>query len=177
MDKSLTISKLDAAKRQLETFMRLYFNGGDPVAMHTLTAAASGVIQDLNERRGGPPTLTKQMFENVKPGKRPMLAKKLKEAQNYFKHADRDHEATLEFNPDSTELMALDACQTYKEMSGEWPPLFAVFYGWMMMTHQEIFTLPPEVHRIFAGAADQIVSHGRAAYFDQMLPIVMKRGF
>ena len=67
MIKSLTISKLDAAKRQLETYIRLYFHSGDPVAMHTLTAAAFGIIRDLNEKRSGTPTLRDRVFENVKP--------------------------------------------------------------------------------------------------------------
>jgi len=49
----LTISKLDAAKRQLETVIRLYFVHGDPVSIHTLTSAAYNVIRDVNKKRGG----------------------------------------------------------------------------------------------------------------------------
>jgi hypothetical protein len=41
--KKLKISKLDAAKRQLEVAIRLYFYFGDPVAIHTLTAAAYNI--------------------------------------------------------------------------------------------------------------------------------------
>ena len=176
LKKSLTISKLDAVKRQLETFVRLYFHSGDPVAIHTLVAAAFSVVCDLNEKRGGGPTLHDRIFENVKPEHHKLLRDKMNEAQNFFKHADRDHEETLEFNPDSTELMAMDACYKYVELSGEFPPLFQVFNGWMMLTHQEIFTLPEGQAGNLKDLADTFVTTGKAAYFKDMLPTVMKSG-
>ena len=176
MRRSLTISKLDAAKRQLEAFIRLYFHAGDPVAMHTLTAAAFGILKDLNEKRGGDPTLFDSVFEHVKPEHRDRLRKKLLEAQNFFKHADRDHDATLEFNPDSTEFIALDACKKYSELTGEIPPLFQIFNGWMMLTHQEIFELPDEHRAQLGNLADTFVQSGRAAYFNELLPMVMGTG-
>ena len=51
----LTIPKLDAAKRQLETAIRLYFSSADPVAVHTLTAAAYNVIRDVTAKLGAEP--------------------------------------------------------------------------------------------------------------------------
>lgn len=49
----LRLSKLDAARRQLETATKLYFEHGDEVSIHTLAAAAYSVIRDINEHRGG----------------------------------------------------------------------------------------------------------------------------
>ena len=87
--------------------------------MHTLAAAAFGVIRDLNQKRGGGLTLQESIFENVKPEHHRLLREKLSEAQNFFKHADRDHEATL--------FVAMDACSKYAELTGELPPLFQIF--------------------------------------------------
>ena len=176
MPRSLDISKLDAAKRQLEVYIRLYFHNGDPVAQHTLAAASFGVIRDLNKQRGGTPTAEELMFQNVKPEHHRLLREKVNEAQNFFKHADRDHGATLEFHPDSTEFMALDACAKYFELTGEWPPLFQIFWGWMMLAHQEIFTLPKERQEKLGSLAETFLPTGRAAYFNDMLPMVMKSG-
>ncbi len=47
----IKISKLDAARRQLITAIRLYFNHGDIVSVHTLSAAAFKTTQDI----GGQP--------------------------------------------------------------------------------------------------------------------------
>lgn len=46
------VSKLDAAKRQLGTAIRLYFSDGDPVSIHTLTAAAYNILRDVTKQKG-----------------------------------------------------------------------------------------------------------------------------
>ncbi len=48
----LEISKLDAAKRQLDTAIRLYFCDGDPVSIHTLAAASYNILRDVTEQIG-----------------------------------------------------------------------------------------------------------------------------
>ena len=175
MPPSLTISKLDAAKRQLETAIRIYFYSGDPVSLHTLTAAAYNVVRDLNEKRGGAPMVIKErMFEFVRPECQKELREKINEAENFFKHADRDHSATLEFHPNSTELLIFDACSKYVELSGEFPPLFQILNGWMMITHEEIFNLPDDQKKKLREAAKTFTAAGKVAYFNDMLPLVMK---
>ncbi len=177
MNKSLKISKLDAAKRQLETVIRMYFNNGDPVSMHTLAAAGYNVISDVNKMRGGKPMHIKgTIFDDVRPEHRELLHQKLYEAENFFKHADRDHDATLDFNPDSTEFFILDACGKYTELTGEVPPLFGIYRGWMMITHQDIFTLSEDQQQKLKSAAQTFTAVGRAGYFNDMLPSVMKSG-
>ena len=51
----LTVTKLDAAKRQLETAIRLWFHDAHPVSIDTLAAAALQVLVDINTKRGGEP--------------------------------------------------------------------------------------------------------------------------
>ena len=41
----MNISKLDAAKRQLETAVELFFNHKDPVSIHTLTRAVHEILE------------------------------------------------------------------------------------------------------------------------------------
>jgi hypothetical protein len=121
-EQQLTISKLDAARRQLETAIRLYFHQGDPVSIHTLVAAAYNVIRDINKHRGGSKMVMKeQLFEFVKPEKRGEFHDLLNQAENFFKHADRDHDATLEFSPKEAEMLLWDACSKYWELTGEQP--------------------------------------------------------
>jgi hypothetical protein len=51
VNREFKVSKLDAAKRQLETVIRLYFSNGDPVSIHTLTAAAYNVLRRRHETK------------------------------------------------------------------------------------------------------------------------------
>ena len=47
----LKIGKLDAARRQLETAIALWFKGGDPVSIHTLAYAAYEIIHTVSKKR------------------------------------------------------------------------------------------------------------------------------
>ena len=175
MNKKLTISKLDAAKRQLETVIRLYFSNGDPVSIHTLTAAAYNIVRDVNKKRGGTALWVKEKFLNyVKEGYEKEVREKINAAENFFKHADRDHEQTLDFNPDQSELLILEACSVYYQLSGEFPPLFRLFQGWYIANHQRMFNFPEEQQRIISEAKQDVLQLGREGYLNMVLPLLMR---
>jgi hypothetical protein len=173
--KLLTVSKLDAAKRQLETVIRLYFSDGDPVAIHTLTAAAYNVIRDVTAKRGAEPMLIKDQLHNyVKPESKQSVIRKINEAENFFKHADRDHETTLDFNPEASEFLLVEACGQYQKLTGELPPLILIYRTWFMANHPDFFNFPEESRRNLRASGPSIVQMGRALYFSEALPLIMK---
>jgi|SRR5579863_7369766 len=129
----LQISKLDAARRQLETAVRLYFSEADPVSIHTLTAAAHRLLSDVGESRGATPMLTQSLLQNVRPDKVGEARRRLSAAANFFKHADRDPDDVHEFNPAQTEILLFDACFKYKELTGELVPTLGVYQAWFWL--------------------------------------------
>lgn len=176
MKQELKISKLDAAKRQLETVIRLYFLQGDPVSIHTLAAAAYNVIRDITTRRGVATMLIKdELSQYVRPEHEQAFRRKINEAENFFKHGDRDQEATLDFNPQMSEFFVFDACRQYERLTGEQPPLFLIYRTWFMANHPRMFILPEEITRNLRANAASIVSMGRTGFFNSMLPWVMSR--
>ena len=124
---SFTITKLDAAKRHLETAIALFFNDADPIPIHTLTCAAYDILDGVNQHRGGKEMWVKRRYTQL-PG-RPTRAD-LNEIQNFLKHADRDPEGSLDFFPIMAEPMLADACRTYLELTRETNPLFEVMLRW-----------------------------------------------
>ncbi len=170
MEKVLQISKLDAAKRQLETAIRLYFSNSDPISIHTLTAAAYNVIRDINKKRGGKPMLIKELaFDYLNPEGEKIWVKKMNEAENFFKHADRDHGKTLDFRPELNEIYILDACLHYYDLTKEFPPLFTIYRAWFTAIHPDMFKFPDEQARLIGSQAPEIASMGRQAFFDRVL--------
>jgi hypothetical protein len=129
----MKISKLDAAKRQLETAVRLYFSEADPVAIHTLTAAAHRLLSDVNKSRGGPAMLIESILQSVLPDKVDEATRRLNAAANFFKHGDRDPGDVLAFDPAQTEVMLFDACSKYKDLTGELVPVLGVYCGWFWL--------------------------------------------
>jgi hypothetical protein len=140
MRKFPSVSKLEAARRHLETAALLHFNSGDPVPIHTLVAAAYGVLEDRAAKQSSKMLITGS-FDETYLG--PELSKDLKAAmrklQNYFKHSDRANEPeSIEYSPSFTHLMLLDACVKLFELTGERPTILAAFEAWCLVHFQEL---------------------------------------
>ena len=87
-------TKLDAARRQLETAIGLLFAGGDAISIHTLAYAAFGILKDVASHRGAAAVLA--VAEALAAaGKKGEFWKGFNRAGNFFKHADRDPDAVL----------------------------------------------------------------------------------
>lgn len=107
---SITISKIEGARRQIEAAASLWFQDGDIVVIHTLIAAGHHVCHDIAKATGmnSPIFFNNSMF----PGIEWETHKKITlELENFLKHADKDPDANakITFNPRQTEFYILDA--------------------------------------------------------------------
>ena len=104
----ISVTKFEAARRQLNTAIRLMFGGVDPIAVHTLLGAASVLLSDLAELHD--PTdrweAWAQRANNISEKAYFHVARA---AQNFLKHADRDAGATLELHLSDTDALAFGA--------------------------------------------------------------------
>jgi hypothetical protein len=107
--KEVVVTKIDAAIRQLNCAIGMYFEGGDPVPIHTLACAAHQIVHDINRAKGGPALLFDAAREPQ--GKKNELADFLRTHANYFKHADRDScpNCGIRFSPRTTEVIVYSA--------------------------------------------------------------------
>lgn len=97
------IKKIDAARRQLDTSIELWFRYGDIVSIHTLACSAYQILHDINEHRKGPELLFNSIV--IKDEYRHLAKSCLKKAYNFFKHAEKDPdpEGVIDFDPLGTE--------------------------------------------------------------------------
>lgn len=135
---TIHLSKIDIAKRQLETAITLYFQRADPVSIHTLAAAAYDVLHDVCKSRGGKSII--KNTEMIRKGKNRAYLKEVNEAQNFFKHADRDPDDLHEFKPGQTAFFIWEACQMYRRLTTEMPKLFFIFDMWFTVNHTHLVT-------------------------------------
>lgn len=165
MNKNIKISKLDAAKRQLETAIRLYFNEADPVSIHTLVGSAHQILTDLNKKRGGGPMILSDHL--VRKEYKKEFIRCIFEARNYFKHANRDPDGVIDFNSDANDFFLYDACEKYQELTGE--NIFIVFRAWFIAQHIGMFNLTSdEKNKILLIAQKH---KNKTEYFSKMLSI------
>jgi hypothetical protein len=136
----LKISKLDAARRQLRTAITLWFNDGDPVAIHALAFASYEILHVVSEKRN--PNRMKLVFDSdfIPKEFRKEANIAIRKSANFFKHGDRDPEAILEFNPEMSKcfiLFAIQALQLCGESIGDEEIAFLL---WIHIHDRELVT-------------------------------------
>lgn len=134
----ISISKLDAGKRQLETAIKIFLTNGDPVSIHNLSSAAQEIFNDLLKKQGlGASFIEDATKKFVKPEKQKELSDKFREPQNFFKHADRDPDSVFKFYFEATPWTIWDTCNMYKTLTGEVSLMVAVFLIWFYSKYPE----------------------------------------
>jgi hypothetical protein len=95
---AITITKLEAARRQLNTAIWLWFVDGDPVSIHSLAYAAYEIIHVVSRHRK---RTQKLLFDAtfMRGEYQAKVAKFLKKHANFFKHANKDVEGNIDFPP------------------------------------------------------------------------------
>jgi hypothetical protein len=128
----MRVTKIDAARRQLVTAIRLFFDDGDRVSIYTLASNAWEVI-DVLCTSAGVESFSKQARGNLPVGH--TLKHYVNEpCRNFFKHAERDR------NPDShVELRDSDvssilflAVEDYIRLQHGGPVEAQVFQAWFI---------------------------------------------
>ena len=147
MDK-IVITKIEAACRQLNTAITLWFQDGDPVSIHSLVCSSHQIVHDLNKMKGGRDLIYDSLL--IKDEYRKEANRVFKGPYNFMKHADKDPDDKLEFDPVNTDFFMMFTALGL-ELLGEPYDLtrsaFTVYYN---LTHPEYLT--PKGKEQFLGA-------------------------
>jgi hypothetical protein len=105
----ITVTKLDAAQRQLRTAIRLWFEDGDPVSIHALAFAAYEIAHVVSKKRDR--TRRDLIFDSlrVKDEHRADWNRTIKKHATFFKHADKDWNGSIELEPILSVLFMMGA--------------------------------------------------------------------
>jgi hypothetical protein len=135
-----SVSKLDAATRQLHLAIRLYFQEADPLGFHTLAGAAHRILEDLSRKRGHGVSLESKGLQ-VQSGHHAIVMRNIRDAKNFLKHADRDPDAMLTFHPDWTDFLMMDAIQMHTGLTATIHLPDAIFLIWVSTKYPEVLLL------------------------------------
>jgi hypothetical protein len=137
--RTIHITKLDAARHQLATAVDLWFHDADPISIHTLAFAAYEIVHVLSKKQKRPHGL---LFDSdlIKDEFRKEWNALLKKAPNFFKHANNDANESLDFKPAISELFMVFAIRGLG-FCGEIPTdTEAAFMLWMGFQRSRFFS-------------------------------------
>jgi hypothetical protein len=155
------ITKTDAAERQLNTAIRIFFENRDHLSSYALAVASrevtDGVIQsrrsELYQRElarvGDPLKVRLSYWEEMKV----LIEDKFHEDfitldhkwQNFLKHAKTDPDAEIE--PVTTKQLALViifAIKNYILLTQHWTTEMATFFAWFVVAEPQLLKFAPE---------------------------------
>lgn len=129
----IEVTKLDAARRQLETAITLLFEAGDAVSVHTLAHASYGVLKDVANHRNQRRVLD---TADELAARDPNFWKDFNYAGNFYKHADKGPNATLTDIPEEVnEALISLAVEIYRDLGCLVTPEIESFYLWWRCIH------------------------------------------
>lgn len=141
----MLVDKKLAAKEQLLTAIRLFFEDKSPISVHTLVGAALEICNNLVESKDAVIVnnliLHRQSFF-IKNERRKEFNDAVNKYRNYFKHADRDKDAIVEFNTEINEFFIFEAIHVYTVVTDESYKLYRemiIFVMWFTVMHRDLF--------------------------------------
>jgi hypothetical protein len=140
---TIQVTKMDAVHRQINAAIRMWFADDDPVAIHTLVAAAHEVLHTLFKRAG----LVGLLFDSpvIKDEFRSTIAKGIKAPATFFKHAQKDPDSTLTFNPGMNDVILL-YCSSALDRMNEAKSVEIVALGMWLWLHHPAWYRPEAGH-------------------------------
>jgi hypothetical protein len=119
----MEITKIDAAKAQLATAIRLYFDDKDPISIHTLTMAAGEIIDKICTSKGLV-SMRSGLLDNIIPARRQEVGDAMNRARNFFKHASpaNPDETLRDFSDDVNLFAIIFAAESLRSLGVETRP-------------------------------------------------------
>ena len=138
--KERDISKLEAAGRQLDTAIKLFFDNDDSLSIHTLAHASFKILFDIYPAHSNDDFASK-LDEMV----RQIGWKRFNQTANFLKHADRDPSEMLRYHDaESAETLIGLATILYRRIAGDFTPLMRGFDCWTEALHPEALGIPAD---------------------------------
>jgi hypothetical protein len=156
MDRTpMNLSKPQAAARILDAAIRLFFAGGDAVAVHALAASSANLFSELAMSGESGGAWRERLRDDSSPAARAMKDT-LNRAWNLFRHSQGGSDETLHFDPMESEYLIFFAvleCGDHQATSC----CMEVFQLWYIAAHPERFprSVPEfdEAMKTFSGLA------------------------
>ncbi|MFY9839778.1 MAG: hypothetical protein WAK55_25555 [Xanthobacteraceae bacterium] len=145
-----TITKQQAVRHLIHSAVRMICAGEDPFAIQLLVQSADKLLIDLAKK-----TKRKLPFawgEFVKPQYENAVIATIRETSNFFKHADKDHDAALHVVDIALmNILQLSICVVnYAALFGEWTDHMKLAFFIGKVIHPDGFVRPDERERFDA---------------------------
>ena len=139
----IRLTKTEAACRQIDAAIRLFFADEDVVPIHTILMAAFRILRDL-AKKSGDSYMERVIDQNLIPEGREKFWSVIHGFSTFLKHADRDPDFVHD-GVDETinEPIAFIAILYYIDLGNKHTPEMLAFQSWFSVLHPEFVLSTP----------------------------------
>ena len=143
-EEGIIITKIDAAKRQLETAITLWFHDDDPVSIHTLASAAQEILHPLAKKAGTFEGTLDTIY--AADGHEDEWLASIRFYHNFFKHGAKDADASIKLNPEVNTYLIRTVIQVYQKFTGTTTPVMNAYIVRFIFSHPHVHDGDPYPH-------------------------------
>ena len=130
------ITKIDAAKFQIDTAIRMLFNDDNPISIHTLSMAGFRILRDIAQNKKSP--LYVKIESMIKPEMMGEFWGLIQKYANFLKHADKDPEGSIiNFNEEINDSILFLASLYYRDIGFKLTPEMLTITVWYSALHPD----------------------------------------
>lgn len=134
---TIKINKAEAARRQVDTAIRMLYSLEDPVSIHTLAMAAFRILRDLASKLDDS-YMEKVIDSMIKPEKIGAFWGAMNSFSNFLKHANKDPDGIHDgVDEEVNDVTLFVACLYYQDLGHQFTPEMSAHVGWFTTLHPE----------------------------------------
>jgi hypothetical protein len=117
----------------------MFFECKDMIAVHTVAAASLEILRQIGKPRGCSSLFDE--IERIRPEHRKTIVTLIRQPQNFFKHAGKDPDKTLNFFFEATKFYLFDTARLLHQLTNQITPETSCFIGWFLVKYPDFFDL------------------------------------
>lgn len=167
----IEITRESAARGQLESAILLWFLEGHVASIHTLAVAAQELLHGVGKKAGKPSKVASWIKSKPKA-----FQKLSRLPQNFFKHANTDPNASINYPPVLGDMHIVDAVMSYEDLFQKLPPVMQLFAARFAVEYPDILPVDYAATKILKGAKiDDLAELSRSDFLVECLARVGRR--
>lgn len=164
------VGKLEVAEEQLITVIDLFFKNKSEISVHTLVRATYEILDKLCEHKGLGRGVVYEGVKGIVETQRKKIIDKINEARNFFKHADKDPEAKIVWNPELSTHYIWDATSLYRRLSNNKMPCeILIFSVWYRVKNHHLWDIPSELDELIPDAKVELENIDKTTFYNFFL--------
>lgn len=168
------INKLTASLKQLNTAIYMFFEKKDDISIHTIAGASNEILRTLVKVNGKDLSNTMTENDHTQQMTKKEMFTLINAFKNFFKHADKDYDKTINFDPVMNHYHIIDSIILLNRLDHKHTPETLAFLIWFDLKYPDFFKWDNNVIDNIPRELFELLDFNDFDFFKQYINILYK---